>query len=66
MKTKLSLGLEILWVITSALCLFAGIRQTYYEGFSKSYIFFIFSLTAFIMFLLRRNIRKSNKENTNG
>lgn len=65
MKNKLSRSLEVIWVITSILCLFAAIHQTYYEGFSKSYIFFIFSFVAFIMYLLRRQIRKSNKDNSN-
>ena len=66
MKNKLSRTLEIIWVITSILCLSTAIHQTYYEGFSKSYIFFIFSIVAFVMFLLRKQIRKSNKNNSNG
>jgi hypothetical protein len=66
MRTKLSLAFEILWVITAILCLFAGIHQTYFEGFTKSNAFFIFSSVAFIMYLLRRQIRKTNKDNTNG
>ncbi|MCD4832769.1 MAG: hypothetical protein K8R31_03165 [Bacteroidales bacterium] len=65
MKNKLARSLEILWIITSVFCLFAAIHQTYYEGFSKSYIFFIFSFVAFIMYLLRRQIRKSKKDNSN-
>ena len=65
MKNKLARSLEFLWVVTSVLCLFAAIHQTYYEGFSKSYIFFIFSFVAFIMYLLRRQIRKSKKDNSN-
>lgn len=66
MKNKLSRALEILWLITAILCLFAAIHQTYYEGFSKSYLFFIFTLVALGMFLLRKQIRKSNKTNING
>lgn len=66
MRNKLAYSLEILWLITTILCLFAGTHQTYHEGFSKSYIFFIFSLVAFFMYLLRRQIRKSKKDNTNG
>ena len=65
MKNKLARSFEFLWVVTSVLCLFAAIHQTYYEGFSKSYIFFIFSFVAFIMYLLRRQIRKSKKDNSN-
>ena len=66
MKSNLARALEILWIITSVLCLFAGVHQTYYEGFSKSYLFFIFSFIAFIMYLLRKEIRKSKKENSDG
>lgn len=66
MRNKLSLAFEILWVTTAILCLFAGIHQSYFEGFAKSYVFFILSSVAFIMYLLRRQIRKSNKDNTNG
>lgn len=66
MKDKFARVLEILWIIISVLCLFAGIHQTYFEGFSKSYLFFIFSFIAFIMYLLRKEIRKSKKENSNG
>ncbi len=65
MKNKLARSLEVLWVVISVLCLFTAIHQTYYEGFSKSYIFFIFSFVAFIMYLLRRQIRKSKKDNSN-
>jgi len=65
MKNKLARSLEVIWIVTSILCLFAAIHQTYYEGFSKSYIFFIFSFIAFIMYLLRRQIRKSIKDNSN-
>lgn len=66
MKDKLARTFEILWVVISILCLLAGIHQTYSEGLSKSYLFFIFSFVAFIMYLLRKEIRKSKKENSNG
>lgn len=65
MRNKLYIALEILWIITAILCLFAAIHQTYYEGISKSYVFFIFSIVALIMYYLRRQIRKSNKPNYN-
>lgn len=67
MKNKLSKTLEIIWLITSILCLITGIHQTIFEGFSKSYSFFIFSLVAFIMFLLRKQLKNSTKQdNING
>ena len=61
MKTKLSRIIEIIWIITAILCLFAAVHQTYYEGFTKSYILFVFSFVAFIMYLLRKQMRKSDK-----
>ena len=64
MRTKLSRIVEIIWIITAILCLFAAVHQTYYEGFTKSYILFIFSVVAFIMYLLRKQMRKSNKNKT--
>lgn len=62
MRTKLSRVVEVIWIITSILCLLAAVHQTYYEGFTKSYILFIFSFVAFIMYLLRKQMRKSDKK----
>ncbi len=67
MRNKLAKSVEFLWIATSILCLISGIHQTIYQGLSKSYLFFIFSLLAFLMFLLKRHIRKTNNsEKTNG
>jgi len=66
MKNKLAQGLELIWLVTSLLCLLSAVHQTYYEGFSESYLFFIFSFIAFIMYLLRKEIRKTKKEKFNG
>jgi len=63
MRNKLSKALEIVWLITSILCFITAGHQTLNEGISKSYIFFIFSFVALIMFLLRKQMRKSNKLN---
>lgn len=64
MRTKLSRIVEVIWIITAILCLLAATHQTYNEGFSKSYILFIFSFVAFIMYLLRKQMRKSDKNKT--
>ncbi len=67
MRNKLAKSVEFLWIATSILCLISGIHQTIYQGFSKSYVFFIFSLLAFLMFLIKRHIRKTNNAGkTNG
>lgn len=63
MKNNLPKILEIIWLITSFLCIVAGIHQTIYEGFSKSYIFFLFSIVAFLIFLFRQKTRKLNQNN---
>jgi len=66
MKNKLSKIVEIIWLITSLLCLFTAVHQTIYEGIAKSYLFFIFSLIAFAMYFLRKQLRESNrKSNSN-
>jgi hypothetical protein len=64
-KNKIN-SLEILWFTTAILCFIAAIHQTFREGFSKSYILFIFTVLAIIMYLLRRYLRinkKSDKPN---
>jgi hypothetical protein len=50
---------EITWMVVSLLALFAGIHKTYFQGFDKSYGFFIIFLLSFIIYLFRRNKRKS-------
>ncbi len=52
---------EVLWLITAILCFIAAIHQTYREGFSESYILFIFTVLAVIMYLLRRYLRINKK-----
>jgi len=66
MKNKFSKILEVLWLIVSIMCLSAGIHQTINEGISKSYVFFIFSFIAFIMYSIRKQVRKTQKENSDG
>jgi len=61
MKNSLPKALEIVWLITAVLCFLTAIHQTIFEGISKSYLFFIFSLVALIIYLLRRQMRKSNQ-----
>lgn len=62
MKNKLAKSLEIVWLITAILCLITAIHQSFNEGISKSYVFFIFSFIAFVIYLLRKHIRKSTKQ----
>lgn len=62
--------LEIIWVILALACLALGINATIKFGIENSiengsYMFYILSVVAFGMFLLRRYRRKSlsNKNN---
>jgi hypothetical protein len=50
--------LEIIWLIAAILALIAGIHKTYFQGFHKSYQFFIIFLLALIMYLNRRKLGK--------
>ena len=66
MNNKVARIFEILWLVVALMCVSAAIHQTIFEGISKSYVFFIFSFIAFAMYFLRKQIRKSKKDNSNG
>jgi len=51
--------LEIVWLIACILAFLAGIHKTYYQGLTNSYQFFIIFLLSLLMYLNRRNHRKS-------
>jgi hypothetical protein len=51
--------LEIIWLITAILAIIAGIHKTYFQGIQKSYQFLIIFLLALLMYVNRRNLRKS-------
>jgi len=50
--------LEIFWLIIAILSLGAGIHQTITEGLGESWLFFLITVVGFLMFFLRRNLRK--------
>jgi TM2 domain-containing membrane protein YozV len=58
MNNKVLHILEIFWLIVAVLSLGAGIHQTFNEGIRRSWLFLLIALIGFIMFLLRRNLRK--------
>ncbi len=51
--------LEIIWLMVAILALLAGMHKTYYQGIANSYQFFIIFILALLMYLNRRNTRKS-------
>jgi len=57
MKNKYFQAIEILWLVTTILCIATGIHQTIYESLHKSYPFFIFAVLALLMYLFRRKTR---------
>ena len=58
MNKRVSYILEIFWLVVALLSLIAGIHQTVTMGFRESWLFFIIALVGFLMFFLRRNLRK--------
>ena len=56
--------LETVWFVVAIVSVLAGIHKTYTDGsFRESYLFFIISLIAFLMFFFRRSMRKSEEKN---
>jgi flagellar biogenesis protein FliO len=53
--------LEYIWLILAAVCLVMAIHATMKIGFSNSYMYFILTGVALLMYLLRRFRRKSNE-----
>ncbi len=59
MNKKFIIALEIIWLIIAILSLIAGLHKTYYQSFSESYLFFIITFIAILMYSFRRYKRKS-------
>lgn len=55
--------MEAIWLVLSAGCLGIGIYSGLEVGFSKSYMFFLLSVAALLMFALRRFKRKHQEKN---
>jgi hypothetical protein len=54
--------IEIIWLAVFFLCIITGAHQTYYQGISKSYEFFVFAIFAYGFYWIRKNRRKNYKE----
>jgi len=52
--------LEIFWLIITILTLVTGIHSSFKHGFKNSYIFFIMTILAFLLYLARRTLRIKN------
>jgi hypothetical protein len=50
--------LEIFWMLTAILSLGAAIHRSLFTGFRESLLFFLITIIATAMFMLRRSMRK--------
>jgi len=57
--TALRQAIKYVWLTLFILCLAAGIHQTWRQGFSKSYVFFVCAIFAFGFYWIRRNYGKT-------
>ncbi len=60
-KLQISIILEYFWLIIFILAGMKGLVDTVKSGISTSYVFFIMSFLALLLYLARRSLRK--KEN---
>ncbi|MGF1586303.1 MAG: hypothetical protein ACFCUM_13340 [Bacteroidales bacterium] len=61
MNPKIIHLLELVWISLAILSFLAGIYNWYQTGFNDSMMFFVITILSFMMFLYRRNLRKSQK-----
>ncbi len=63
---KVNLLFEILWLVTGLISLGMGIHASITAGFEKSYIFFIIAFFAAIIYLVRRKLRRTSRNEKTG
>ncbi len=61
MKPKQSKAREILWLVVSAMSLSSAVHKTIYVSLKDSWYFYLFTIIAFAMYLIRRNLRKKEE-----
>ncbi len=54
--------LELVWLSLAGLSLLAGIYNWHQAGFSESIMFFVIMFVSLLMYIYRRNLRKSRKD----
>jgi len=60
MNNRVTHILEIFWLIVAILSLLAGIHQSMNQGIKESWLFYLIAAIGFLMFYLRRNLRKKS------
>ncbi|MBN2683595.1 MAG: hypothetical protein JXR58_13955 [Bacteroidales bacterium] len=64
MNKKIATGIEYIWLALAILSLITGFYETNNKGMEESYVWFIMTFIAFLMFTYRRYTRKHfNKNN---
>ncbi len=59
---KINIILEYTWLGVAVFSVIAGVHQTYYEGTNKSWLFFVITFIAILMYWIRRTMRKNMKK----
>jgi hypothetical protein len=63
MKNKYPVIMEYIWLISGILLFLIGIKEAVLETDGNIYLIFGLSLLSLFMFILRRYLRKSKKDN---
>jgi hypothetical protein len=61
MRSSIASLFEVVWFVLGGLMLFMGVDITMSSGLSASWYYFLFSLLALLMYLLRRRMRLRNR-----
>jgi hypothetical protein len=62
MNKRITLILEYVWLILALLTAIGGTVRFYFSGFETSYVLFIISCIAALMYMLRKSIRKISEQ----
>jgi hypothetical protein len=62
MNRKINFIIEMIWLGLFFGCIIMGVIKTIQHGLNHSYMFFILAVIAFIMYSIRRTVRKSQKK----
>ncbi len=60
MKSKAGILLEYLWLLISAISLFAAVQQWYKNDIKNGSVFLIMLFVSLLMYTFRRQLRKKN------
>jgi hypothetical protein len=64
-KEKLSIVIELAWLLMAAFCIIAGIIYQSKIGFDKVWLFYVLGVISIGMFFVRRQQRKNTQKRKN-